>query len=88
VVNTDEKLKGQLQKVIENSTKPENVDLSMFPWEQENRPYSVFMFVVNAQETASHKSVGDFIIQDVSHHRRDQKERRFQNRRQARQAYQ
>lgn len=57
VMNTDQELKDQLQKVIENPTKPELVDLGKFPWLQDTRPYSVFMFVVDGQETASHKGV-------------------------------
>jgi hypothetical protein len=53
LVRTDRSLNEMLNRVIENPNNPALVDLSRFPWEQEARHYSAYIFVVNGQDEKS-----------------------------------
>jgi len=61
VLNTSKNLQTSLEKAIDNSGKLENVDLNRLPWKQENRPYTVYMFVVKMQDETAHKKIAGII---------------------------
>ena len=57
VVKSEPHLNEMLNRVVENNNNPHLVDLSKFPWEQEARHYSGYIFVVNSQDKKSFTNV-------------------------------
>ena len=57
----DTNMQAMLSRVVENPSNPLAVELGRFPWEQEQRHYSAYIFVVNGTDKKSFGMTASFI---------------------------